>query len=196
METKTLVVGGALCAIVIAGSIMYALLQSTPVAVQAPTTQESKALATQAAKPVPWVPVFAYDSYMASEGRRSTIRDEADKPAHECVFGVGGRERVSADQMSADQMSAERIVLLTLGDAERSSLHYCFVSGYRGIRAGGCDDDYDFEARWLGHGLSDRRRAQCDAIMRRLEAQLAADAAKERRLDESYDRERGLQPKK
>jgi hypothetical protein len=71
-----------------------------------------------------------------------------------------------------------------------AQLNYCFVSGYRGI---GCPDDGTITYA-LGHSLSNRERAECDAITRRMERRHAAEEARKKRLDEAYDKQHGLKP--
>ena len=72
---------------------------------------------------------------------------------------------------------------------ERDSyLHYCFVSGYQGI---GCGEDYQI-TQALGHGLSNRERAECDGIIRTIDSSIAANEAREKSLDQAYDEQHGL----
>lgn len=77
-------------------------------------------------------------------------------------------------------------------EGERSAyLNYCFVNGYRGI---GCHDDGTVTMA-LGHSLSNRERADCDAIVRRIEHRQKIEEARKKRLDEAYDKRHGLKSK-
>ncbi len=105
--------------------------------------------------------------------------DQPAKPAHDCVT------------TKLSQMYVEETVRSAFGEGD-TYLDYCFVSGYQGI---GCADDWEI-TNALGHGLSNRERAKCDAIMRRLERNEAAEEARKKRLDEAYDKQHGLQPAK
>jgi hypothetical protein len=86
-------------------------------------------------------------------------------------------------------MYVEDTVRLAFGEGD-TYLHYCFVSGYQGV---GCADNFEISEA-VGHGLSNRERAKCDAIMLRLERRQAAEESRKRRLDEAYDKQHGLQP--
>jgi hypothetical protein len=88
-------------------------------------------------------------------------------------------------------MYVEDSVRLVFGEGN-TFLHYCFVSGYQGID---CADNWEI-AHAVGHGLSNRERAKCDSIMRRLERHEAAEEARKKRLDETYDKQHGPQPAK
>lgn len=108
----------------------------------------------------------------------SPSQEEPVKPQHECVTG---------------QRSQYYVVDTARLEGEPSAhLNWCFTAGYRGV---GCPDDWQI-TRVLGHGLSNRERAGCDAIMRRMERRQAAQEARKKRLDEAYDKEHGLTPAK
>lgn len=99
------------------------------------------------------------------------------KPVHDCVT------------TELSQTYVEEEVRLAFGEGD-TYLHYCFVSGYQGID---CGDDLEI-TRAVGHGLSNRERAKCDAIMRRFERLHAAEEARKKRLDEAYDKQHHLKP--
>jgi len=106
-----------------------------------------------------------------------TAQQQPVKPQHECV----GNSELSQYYV-VDRARLE-------GDPN-AHLNYCFVSGYRGI---GCPDDWN-STHALGHALSNRERAGCDAIMRRMERREAAEESRKKRLDEAYDKQHGLKP--
>jgi hypothetical protein len=86
-------------------------------------------------------------------------------------------------------MYVQDSVRLAFGEGN-TYLHYCFVSGYQGID---CGDNWEI-THALSHCLSNRERAKCDAIMRRLQRHEAAEGARKKRLDEAYDKQHGLKP--
>jgi hypothetical protein len=120
----------------------------------------------------------ASSSQPASQAAAEPTQQRPVKPQHECVSG-----EVSQSYM-AD--------IARLEGEPSAQLNYCFVSGYRGI---GCPDDWSI-THAVGHALSNRERAGCDAIMGRIERQKAADEARKKRLDEAYDKQHGLKPSK
>jgi hypothetical protein len=99
------------------------------------------------------------------------------KPAHDCVT------------TESSQMYVQESVRLALGEGD-TYLRYCFVSGYQGID---CADKWEI-TNAVGHGLSNRERAECDDIMRRLRLYEAELEARKKQLDEAYDKQHGLQP--
>lgn len=106
-----------------------------------------------------------------------TPKQQPVKPQHECV----GNSELSQYYV------AERARL----EGEPSAhVNYCFVSGYRGI---GCPDDWNI-THALGHALSNRERAGCDAIMSRMERREATEETRKKRLDEAYDKQHRLKP--
>ena len=119
----------------------------------------------------PAVPPASQDNKVAA-----VTTQQPAKPAHRCVM----------DELS--QMYVEDIVRMS--GAPSASLHYCFVSGYQGID---CGDNWEI-THAMGH-LSNRERAECDAIMRRFEEGQAFQKARKKQLDEDYDKEHGLTPK-
>jgi len=73
------------------------------------------------------------------------------------------------------QELVKRQVDLTLGDGSLT-LEVCFTRGYTGV---GHSDDGT---------LSNRKKAECDSILKRLYQSEAAAAADEKKLDEAYDK--------
>jgi hypothetical protein len=71
-----------------------------------------------------------------------------------------------------------------------AQLNCCFVSGYHGVE---CPDDVQV-TQAIGHPLSNRERASCDAIMLRIDHRQEVDEARKKRLDEAYDKRHGLKP--
>ncbi len=67
-----------------------------------------------------------------------------------------------------------------------AQLELCFTYGYTGID----NPDNSEIARNVG-SLSNRLRAECDAILRRQEQIDAAEKAREKVLDEAYDKQHG-----
>ena len=83
----------------------------------------------------------------------------------------------------------ERIVNMSQGRVAETTLEVCFSEGYTGI-----DQSDDAELTRNVGPLSNRNRAECDAILRTEEESEAADKAREKKLDEAYDKEHGLSP--
>ncbi len=104
--------------------------------------------------------------------------EQTMRPAHQCVTS------------ELSQMYIEDIVRMEEGSS--TFLHYCFTAGYQGID---CGDNWEI-THAVGHGLSNRERAKCDAVMRRYERRQSAAEAQKKRLDEAYDKRHGLQPAK
>lgn len=98
------------------------------------------------------------------------------KSEHDCVYGELAQHYVVETARLEGEPSAH--------------LDWCFVSGYRGI---GCQDN-GVITNALGHSLSNRERAGCDAIMRRMEVRHAAEEARKKQLDKAYDKQHGLKP--